>query len=200
MGRVLIVYGTNQGHTEKVAQHVQHVGAAHGHTVGLLHGKKEVPPDFTLAGFDGVVLCASVHEGKHQRYMRDFARRFAAEAQRLPSVFISVSLAQMDPRGRGRDEATRYIAEFLRDTGWAPNRAEPIAGALAYSRYNFLTRWLMRLIAKRQGGPTDTTRDYDFTDWEQLTRVADDFFAALPGARPRRPPHLAPVEEPPRPA
>jgi menaquinone-dependent protoporphyrinogen oxidase len=39
------------------------------------------------------------------------------------------------------------------------------AGKLAYTQYGVLTRWLMRRIAAREGGPTDTSRDHDLTDW-----------------------------------
>ena len=48
-----------------------------------------------------------------------------------------------------------------------------MAGRLAYTQYGFLTRFIMKWIARRQGGPTDTTRDYEFTNWDNVTRLAD---------------------------
>jgi menaquinone-dependent protoporphyrinogen oxidase len=51
----------------------------------------------------------------------------------------------------------------------------PVAGALPYTRYNFLVRFLMKRIARKAGGPTDTSRDYDFTDWAALDRFAAAF-------------------------
>jgi menaquinone-dependent protoporphyrinogen oxidase len=56
-----------------------------------------------------------------------------------------------------------------------------------------LTRLVMRYIAKRAGGPTDTSRDYDFTDWNALARFAGEFADEL-GAEPISQP-AAPREE-----
>ena len=36
----------------------------------------------------------------------------------------------------------------------------------------------MRLIAKHQGGDADTSRDREYTDWDDLTRFVDEFLAA----------------------
>jgi len=32
----------------------------------------------------------------------------------------------------------------------------------------------MKAITAREGGPTDTSRDYDFTDWPAVDQFADD--------------------------
>jgi menaquinone-dependent protoporphyrinogen oxidase len=46
----------------------------------------------------------------------------------------------------------------------------PVAGALAYSKYSFFVKLVMKTIAWKAGGPTDTSRDYEFTDWATLDR------------------------------
>jgi menaquinone-dependent protoporphyrinogen oxidase len=33
----------------------------------------------------------------------------------------------------------------------------------------------MKRIVAKAGGDTDTTRDYEYTDWEDLRRFAQDF-------------------------
>ena len=48
------------------------------------------------------------------------------------------------------------------------------AGALRYSRYGWLKRRLMRSIARREGGDTDTSRDHVYTDWDAVDRFAVD--------------------------
>jgi len=35
------------------------------------------------------------------------------------------------------------------------------------------------MISKRKGGPTDTSRDHEFTDWTAVDRFAHQFAAAL---------------------
>jgi menaquinone-dependent protoporphyrinogen oxidase len=50
----------------------------------------------------------------------------------------------------------------------------PVAGALVYSKYSFFTKLIMKTISRRAGGPTDTSRDYEFTDWVALDRFVLD--------------------------
>ena len=61
------------------------------------------------------------------------------------------------------------------DAGWHPERVVPVAGALRYSQYNFLVRFVMKRIARKSGGSTDTTRDHDYTDWAALDRFVSEF-------------------------
>ena len=51
-----------------------------------------------------------------------------------------------------------FANKFVKDTGWRPARAVPVAGALAYSKYNFFIRFVMKRIARKAGAPTDTSR------------------------------------------
>jgi menaquinone-dependent protoporphyrinogen oxidase len=53
----------------------------------------------------------------------------------------------------------------------APDRVS--AGSLAYTRYNFVIRFIMRRIARKEGAPTDKSRDYELTDWTEVARFAN---------------------------
>ena len=44
-----------------------------------------------------------------------------------------------------------------------------MAGALPYSKYSWWKRWMMRRIVAKAGGDTDTSRDYEYTDWNDLS-------------------------------
>ncbi len=57
----------------------------------------------------------------------------------------------------------------------------PVAGALLYTKYNLLMRWIMKRIAAKAGGATDTSRDYDYTDWTDLEVFAGDFGKRVAG-------------------
>ncbi|MNC94612.1 Protoporphyrinogen IX dehydrogenase [menaquinone] [compost metagenome] len=50
-----------------------------------------------------------------------------------------------------------------------------MAGALPYSKYNWVKRWMMRRIVAKAGGDTDTSRDYEYTDWNDLRAFAKEF-------------------------
>lgn len=66
----------------------------------------------------------------------------------------------------------KVVEKFIENTGWRPQRIELIAGALPYSRYNFLVRFIMRRISAKEGGDTDTSHDYEYTDWNAIDRFA----------------------------
>lgn len=76
-----------------------------------------------------------------------------------------MSLSAAGTRPEQHEDAQRMAQGFLDATGWKPRRVELVAGALMYRRYNFIMRFLMKRIASKAGGDTDTSRDYDYTDW-----------------------------------
>ena len=66
------------------------------------------------------------------------------------------------------------IDAFLHETGWHPSKVRGVAGALSYTKDNFLIRFVMKRIAKAQGVSTDTSRDHELTDWEALDHIVNE--------------------------
>ena len=81
----------------------------------------------------------------------------------------------MPRRGAASTSSARRPAGF-------PARTARIAGALQYREYDAFTRQLMRLLMKRMGHPTDTSQDYDYTDWEAVDRLGRETAALARGA------------------
>jgi menaquinone-dependent protoporphyrinogen oxidase len=187
MDNVLIIYGTREGHTRDVAARVADMFRAAGHAAEAIDVSRVHEP-FALSPYAGVIVAASVHQGSHESEMAAFVKRHLGELTRLSSAFLSVSLAQADAENpvatpEKRAEAARAadaaIAHFSRETGWLPDRVHPVAGALPYTRYNVLQRWVMTRIARGSGHPTDTSRDHVFTDWTALQRFVREFAGTL---------------------
>jgi menaquinone-dependent protoporphyrinogen oxidase len=76
------------------------------------------------------------------------------------------------------------VDRFLYTAYWKPRHVILAAGALHYTRYGVFTRWMMRKIAAAHAGPTDTSRDYELTNWSELERDANAFFPELIEPRP----------------
>jgi menaquinone-dependent protoporphyrinogen oxidase len=68
---------------------------------------------------------------------------------------------------------------FLARYGWRPAITKLVAGALLYTRYGWLKRRMMKRIVAKAGGDTDTTRDFEYTDWNDLRDFAEDFASLL---------------------
>jgi menaquinone-dependent protoporphyrinogen oxidase len=174
MQRVLIVYGSNHGQTGKIARRIADLLALAGDSVTLAD-VRYLFPDVTPASFDAVIVGGSVNFGRHQRQIRRFVRTHADALNAMPAAFFSVSGAagSADPAERAR--ARGYLASFLGSTGWQPWLADTVAGALAFTRYGVLLRWAIRRMSARSGGPSDTSRDHEFTDWEQVAWFVEAF-------------------------
>jgi menaquinone-dependent protoporphyrinogen oxidase len=125
--------------------------------------------------YDGAIVCAPVHAGKHPASVVQSIRESRACLGRIPSALISVSLSAAVGEGDHLEDAQHYVDVLVEETGWTPARTYLAAGALKYTQYDFLKRFVMKLIAERRGGSTDTSRDWEYTDWSAL----DQFVAEL---------------------
>jgi len=184
--RILILYGTKYGQTAKIASRVAELLAESGDIVTSADAR-ELPRDVKLDAYDGVIIGASIIRGRHQPRVRDFVADHFIMLNAMPSAFLSVSGSAASPDEREREEARRCAEEFLRATHWRPEIVETVGGAMAFTRYGPLLRWLMKQISKRNGGPTDTTRDHELTDWSQVQQFVDRFRDIVDQALPECP-------------
>jgi menaquinone-dependent protoporphyrinogen oxidase len=125
-----------------------------------------------------------MHKGKSQREVQEFLKRSASALNTMPAAFFSVSLTEAATLPVDRAVVQPIIDKFLVETGWLPTLRASFAGALKYRRYNFLIRFVMKKIAGQQGGDTDTSRDYEYTDWAAVDQFAAriDSLARQPAA------------------
>ena len=72
---------------------------------------------------------------------------------------------------------TRLVQQFIDATGLDPEMVGLFAGALAYTRYGWLKRAVMKRIVASEGGNTDTSRDHEYTDWDAVDDFAADVYA-----------------------
>jgi len=174
MADVLIAYASTEGRTAEIATQLAERLRGHGHAVTVLD-TRSVPRGFSAGRFHAAIVAGSVHYGRHQSSLRKFVQRHREAFEGLPTVFASVSLSA------GHPEATRHAERFAAETGWQPGEIVNLGGVLAYTRYSFLKRLLMRSIMNRKGGPTNTKRDWEFTDWRAVESLADRLAARLEG-------------------
>jgi menaquinone-dependent protoporphyrinogen oxidase len=181
MARLLIVYGSEEGQTAKIAQHMAALGRDRQHAVDLVHGKN-IAGGFNLDNYDAVVVGASIHMGHHQKYMIDFAKRYRSALAPKLTAFFTVCLTAKSDKPADQAQVEQYVDEFIRATDWCPDQIAAFAGALLYSQYGLIKRWIMKSISKQTGGDLDATHDYEYTNWELVDEFADTFLTAVVGA------------------
>ncbi len=187
MSRILVLYGTTDGHTRKIAQVLAGSLRREGCVTDLVDARETI---VTPELYDGVIVAASVHAQGYQRSVKRWVRAHAEALNARPGAFVSVCLGVLEQRPEVRREVNEIMQRFLRRTGWYEAFGKTIAGALPYTRYGWLKKRVMKRIAAKAGGGTDTTRDYEYTDWEDLRAFATGFAArvtarAVPVERPR---------------
>jgi putative ATPase len=172
--RILVVYGTAAGQTRKVVVFLAERLRAQGHAVELCDAAR-LPRELDPAGFDRVVVASCIRQGEYRRSIARFVRRHRAVLRVVPSALLSVSMAAANVVNRG--DAQRWLRQwtetFCGKTGWKPAHIEHVAGALAFTRYDPITKWFMRRIAIEQQYAADTTRDHEYTDWAAVGAFAD---------------------------
>ena len=126
-----------------------------------------------------VIIAASVHAGRYQPAVVRFVSQHLAAIDSRPNVFLSVSLAAATEDEDDAQGLRQCVAGFTQQTGWTPGIIHHVAGAFRYTSYDFLKLWAMKYIAWRKGAPTDSSRDYELTDWADLARFADSFAGNL---------------------
>lgn len=179
--RVLVLYDTVDGQTRKIAERIAE--ALRGSSVEAAALKVgRVPGPLDADGLRGVIVCGPVRFGRHPRRLRKFVQGHREELDAVPSAFVSVCGAAANQDPESRKEAEGYVRRFVDETGWSPDRTVSVAGTIAYTRYNPILRWVMKRIAMKTGGPTDTSRDHELTDWEAVDRFTGEFVDRL-GAR-----------------
>lgn len=171
--RILIVYGTAYGHTAKIASRIERAIAHDGLSVAVLSA--ETTRHIDLTGFDGVIVGSPIISGKHRRSIDRFVNKNLEPLNRLPSAFFSVSGSAASANAQERSAARRIMESFLTEHGWNPDLTATFGGAISYTRYSPLIRFVMKRISRKEGGPTDTTRDHEMTDWGQVGDFADRF-------------------------
>jgi len=180
MPHVLVLYGTTDGHTAKIASVLRNTLMAEGSSVEAMDAR-HLTDDARPEEYDGVIVAASIHARGYQRAVKRWVASHASALNARPSAFVSVCLGILEQRAEAQREVREIMDRFLADAGWHPAVRLPVAGALPYTRYSWWKKWVMKRIVARAGGDTDTTRDFEYTDWDALGAFAREFGGRISG-------------------
>ena len=91
-------------------------------------------------------------------------------------------------------ELREAIDDFLNRHRWEPDLVASFAGAIPFTEYGFFKKMLMKFIVRGQfDDKVDTSRDYEYTDWDEVADFADQFGRLVePSTRPEPPGRTGP--------
>ena len=178
MSRILILYGTGEGQTRKVANRIAEVAGGRGHEVEMVKGNK-APADFSPKGFDAAIIGTSIHMGLHQISVKKLVKANRNDFNNMPCAYFCVCLTAISDKPQDKMQVEKYINDFKGYTGLQPVLTAVFAGALRYPYYNFIKRFMVKLVARRIGADTDTKREFEYTNWQAVDRFAEGFLDSL---------------------
>lgn len=190
MSDLLITYASSEGQTAKVAEFMAEAATEGGHSVDR-RAIGDLPADPDLGSYDGVLVGASIHMGRHQKAARRFVADNAAALNATHSAFFQVCLSSAVDEPDQHAEAAGYIEDLLAASGWEPERVASFGGALRFSEYGFFKTRIMKAIAgefaEAASADYEPGADAEFTDWTEVEAFLEGFLALVAGEAPAAP-------------
>jgi len=173
--KYLIIYGTKEGQTAKIADKIGSLIREKGYDADVYDARK-IPKNLSIEPYNGVIVGSSLHYLRWSHAAADFVIGQQPRITTAQSAFFSVSMmasAPDDPKvAEGLKKASN---KFFDATKWHPATVEHFAGGLAWSKYGFFTRYLMKGISYAQHKPVDSSKDQEFTNWDQVGTFTENF-------------------------
>ncbi|MEI2384636.1 menaquinone-dependent protoporphyrinogen IX dehydrogenase [Breoghania sp. JC706] len=177
MARIDIFFASRDGQTRKIARVLGDAlgqgGAGDVAMIDLSGDMRAAEGDKVQVGrADFTVVVAPIRYGFPLPEADRFLRRHLHDIPPDRLAILLVCLLARKP-DRQSAETNGYLRRWLRRRHAAPALAAAIAGKLNYPAYRWYDRWMMRLILKMSGGPTDPAAVVEYTDWEQVAEIAE---------------------------
>ena len=168
MVKIIIIYSTTDGQTKAICEHMRQASQA-GSDVDIVPIKDVV--NLNLDQYSSIIIGASIRYGKHKAEVLEFVTKNKKILDKKNSAFFTVNVVARKPNKNSSD-TNPYLKKFLNLTDWVPDIIGVFAGKIDYPRYGFWDRQIIRLIMYLTKGPTDTSKTYEFTDWN----LVESFF------------------------
>ena len=126
-----------------------------------------------LDNFDQIIIGASVKYGDHNKEVYEFVKKNRVLLEKKKTVFFSVN-ATARKSEKNTPKTNPYIIKFLKKTNWTPDHIGVFAGMIDFPNYNFIEKYIIKLIMWMTNGPTDTSKKFEFTNWEDVKKFSEE--------------------------
>ena len=171
MAGYVVAYISANGQTKKIAEAVAAALKEKGMSADLVDIKK-TRGKMNTSDVKGVFLGGYIHAGKYPGGLFRFVARNRQVLSSVPVHFFTVCLAAKAATEESTKTMDGYLESFRKASEITPATTAFFAGALPYTRYNPIVRSIMKKISESTGGDCDTTRDFEYTDWQAVKKFA----------------------------
>ena len=166
MKKILLTYSTVDGHTKTICEKI--LSYSKTSQVDIL----PIDRSINIKDYDTVVIGASIRYGKYREEIFEFIKENEELLNSKDNAFFSVNVVARK-ENKNKPETNRYLIKFLNNISWQPKIVDVFAGKIDYPNYKFLDKYAIKFIMWITKGPTDTSKVYEFTDWNRVKSFAE---------------------------
>jgi len=167
MTKVLIIHSSVDGHTTHICERIRSVRNDLDIDIISLSKTKNI----SLNKYEMIVIGASIRYGKYRKELFEFIEKNLNVIHSKKNAFFSVNVVARKAEKNSTD-TNPYIEKFLLKTSWKPKIIDVFAGKIEYPKYNLFDRSIIKFIMWMTNGPTDTSKNFEFTDWSKVEKFA----------------------------
>ena len=164
MQKTIIVYSSVDGHTKEICQKI----------ASQLEDQVDIVSindNPMVEEYDRIIIGASIRYGKYRKSLFDFIDKNKNTIDTKKNAFFSVNVVARK-KEKNKPETNPYVSKFLKNTKWIPKKIGVFAGKIDYPKYKLLDKYAIKFIMLITKGPTDTSKTYEFTDWDMVEEFA----------------------------
>ena len=167
MLKTLIIYSTTDGQTIKICDKL----AEHNfnNNVKLCSLKDAIGED--LDNYNKIIIGASIRYGRHNPGVLEFVKSNINILNKIKTAFFSVNVVARK-KEKNTPLTNPYVIKFIKQTNWKPTNIGVFAGKVDYPSYKFFDKYIIRFIMWLTKGPTDVSKSYEFTNWNEVEKFA----------------------------
>ena len=166
MKKILLTYSTVDGHTKTICEKI--LSYSETSQVDIL----PIDSSINIKDYDTVVIGASIRYGKYREEIFEFIKENEDLLNSKDNAFFSVNVVARK-ENKNKPETNPYLIKFLNKISWPPKILDVFAGKIDYPKYKFLDKYAIKFIMWITKGPTDTSKVYEFTDWNRVKSFAE---------------------------
>ena len=166
MKKILLTYSTVDGHTKTICEKI--LSYSETSQVDIL----PIDTSINIKDYDTVVIGASIRYGKYREEIFEFIKENEELLNSKDNAFFSVNVVARK-ENKNKPETNPYLIKFLNKISWQPKILDVFAGKIDYPKYKFLDKYAIKFIMWITKGPTDTSKVYEFTDWNRVKSFAE---------------------------
>lgn len=166
MKKILLTYSTVDGHTKTICEKI--LSYSETSQIDIL----PIDSSINIKDYDTVVIGASIRYGKYREEIFEFIKENEELLNSKDNAFFSVNVVARK-ENKNKPETNPYLIKFLNKISWQPKILDVFAGKIDYPKYKFLDKYAIKFIMWITKGPTDTSKVYEFTDWNRVKSFAE---------------------------